>query len=435
VADSETNVEPFTPEVLARRLIEQYGHEAAIQAALNADYLYSRNDEALANIWHEAAKIINVVQHTKCAHQIEAKMRNIGRTLNVKRLSLAFLMLFLSAAVSHAAGPPPKGTKGVDGIFAAFQSHPLVGISEFHNLAQEADFYVSVINDPRFAEQVGNVVLEVGDAAQQDVADRYESGEDIPYLQLRKVWTDVVGWVPTVTALGSINIFPEVRSVNQTLPPEKRIKVWLGEPPIDWSQIKTKADWQPLNDNRDGFVASVIQREILSKGKKALIIYGAGHLGRNPEQRNLRAILDASNPGTLYVVSPYLGYSSKKCAAPAEAIISRGKAPAIFSPVIGSSLEPVLRRSDCLTFPLPRNLTEEIRQGYNTANNSNLTSDAILYLGPRNILSAGTQVPDIYLDTEFRKEMERRTKIIMGELPTLTLPINNPVSRVPYFKN
>ena len=54
----ETNVEPFTPEVLARRLIEQYGDQAAIQAALNADHFYARNDEAVANIWHVAARIL-----------------------------------------------------------------------------------------------------------------------------------------------------------------------------------------------------------------------------------------------------------------------------------------------------------------------------------------------------------------------------------------
>ncbi|MES2291791.1 MAG: hypothetical protein V4527_00650 [Pseudomonadota bacterium] len=58
----ETNVEPFTPEVLARRLIEQYGDQAAIQGALNADHFYERGDEAVANIWHEAVRIINAVE-------------------------------------------------------------------------------------------------------------------------------------------------------------------------------------------------------------------------------------------------------------------------------------------------------------------------------------------------------------------------------------
>ena len=69
----ETNVEPFTPEVLARRLIEQYGDQAAIQAALNADRFYARNDEAVANIWHEAARIISAVEAIGRAAGMEFK--------------------------------------------------------------------------------------------------------------------------------------------------------------------------------------------------------------------------------------------------------------------------------------------------------------------------------------------------------------------------
>lgn len=69
----ESNVEPFTPEVLARRLIEQYGDQAAIQAALNADHFYERNDEAVANIWHEAARIINAVEAIGRAAGMEFK--------------------------------------------------------------------------------------------------------------------------------------------------------------------------------------------------------------------------------------------------------------------------------------------------------------------------------------------------------------------------
>jgi len=63
----ETNVEPFTPGVLARRLIEQFGDQASIQAALNADHFYARNDNHIAKIWHEASKIIVAVQKIRDA--------------------------------------------------------------------------------------------------------------------------------------------------------------------------------------------------------------------------------------------------------------------------------------------------------------------------------------------------------------------------------
>ena len=69
----ESNVEPFTPEVLARKMIEQYGDQADIQAALNADHFYERGDEAVANVWHEASKVIRAVQAIVRAAGMEFK--------------------------------------------------------------------------------------------------------------------------------------------------------------------------------------------------------------------------------------------------------------------------------------------------------------------------------------------------------------------------
>ena len=75
----------------------------------------------------------------------------------------------------------------------------------------------------------------------QETIDRYVAGEDVPYERLRKVWADTVGWVPTVTALGYMNFYAEVRAVNLTLPPTQRIHVWLGDLPVDWSKVTTRS--------------------------------------------------------------------------------------------------------------------------------------------------------------------------------------------------
>jgi hypothetical protein len=66
-ADLETNVEPFTPEVLARRLIEQWGDQAETQAALNADHFYDRNDDHIGKIWYEASRLITALRLKKIA--------------------------------------------------------------------------------------------------------------------------------------------------------------------------------------------------------------------------------------------------------------------------------------------------------------------------------------------------------------------------------
>ena len=107
---------------------------------------------------------------------------------------VAFLMAICLAwlGTPALAAPTPKVEKGTDGIFTAFRDHPLVAIGEWHGLAQELDFYATLVRDPRFTKDVGNIVLETGDAAQQAVVDRYVNGETVPYPELRKVWADTV---------------------------------------------------------------------------------------------------------------------------------------------------------------------------------------------------------------------------------------------------
>jgi hypothetical protein len=205
------------------------------------------------------------------------------------------------------ASRPPSIVPAVDGIFLAFQSHSIVGMADWHGLAQEEDFYVDLIRDPRFTEEIDNVVVEFGGAAQQDTIDRYIAGEDIPYEQLRRVWTDTVGWVPTVTALGYLNFFAQVRAVNEGLPLSERIHIWLGEPPIDWSKIKTPADLTKMSQ-RDRYPAELIKSQILAKHRKALVIYGSLHFFGSEA---LKPLVEQSYPRAFFVVDQYMGSQNK----------------------------------------------------------------------------------------------------------------------------
>jgi hypothetical protein len=234
----------------------------------------------------------------------------------MRRFALVYALLLGLCAPTFAAPRAPIVSTATDGIFAAFKTHSLVALAEIHGMAQMSDLYVALLRDPRFAKDVGNIVVEVGDAAQQEVIDRYVNGEAVPYPELRKVWSDTVGWSPTVVYSGSINIYSTIRYVNEKLPPAQRIKVWLGEPPIDWNDIKTKQDWEPLLKQRDTYPAGLIEREILAKNRKALVIYGAGHMhtGVSTPDPTLRSLLDAKYPGALFVVMPYVGYAQKECA-------------------------------------------------------------------------------------------------------------------------
>ena len=148
----------------------------------------------------------------------------------------------------------------MDGIFEAFKTLPLVGISGAHRYAQAEAFYAAIIRDTRFARDVGNVVVEFGASGRQDVIDRFVAGEDVPYQEFRTVWTDTVGWVPNAGFLGYVQFFAQVRETNKTLPPDERIRVWLDRPPLDWSKVesgwnlKLKRTEGPI----DSYPASVI---------------------------------------------------------------------------------------------------------------------------------------------------------------------------------
>lgn len=325
--------------------------------------------------------------------------------------------------------PAPTVMSATDGIFEAFKACPLVGLGEFHGLGQEFDFYFALVRDPRFAAEVGNIMLETGGASHQVTIDRYVNGEHVPYTELRKVWGDTVGWFPAVTYRGSITLYAVIREVNAKLPPDKRIKVWLGEPPIDWSAIKSKADWEPLLKQRGSHPAELARREILAKGKKALMIWGAGHFGVYPIP-NLRLMLDETHPGALFVVAPYVGYAQQDCAARFERHIKDWKAPTLAWPIRGSTLEADIWRKGCNAFPQPK--IPDAASENAARNNVGLTADALLYLGPRQSLMFDATDPDFIMDLDYRAELARRYQLRTGE----ALPPPNPRSTPrPFFQD
>ena len=351
------------------------------------------------------------------------------------RIRLLRLFLSLALAPQAWAQKTPATVPAADGVFAAFATHPLVGIGEWHGLAQETDFYAALIRDPRFARDVGNIVLETGSASQQAVVDSYVNGDTVPYAELRRVWSDQVGWIPTVTYIGSINVYSAIRTVNLTLRPEQRIKVWLGEPPIDWSQIRTKDDWEPLVKERDNHPADLIAREILAKGKKALVIYGAAHMGLFGASKyfNLRAQIDAKQPGAWFVVVPYVGYLERPCTARFERDTRAWREPALAQ--VTGALKKRLLPPGCSVVDLPAKANEQQRkswEAYNT-NFAGLSADALLYLGPRASLTRSPTRADLYLDQDFRTEIDRRNRIMTGESLTEYTEKENIAAPRPFF--
>lgn len=90
--------------------------------------------------------------------------------------------------------------------------------------------------------------------------------------------------------------------MNKGLADNLKVRVLAGDPPIDWAQIKGREDWPRMASTRDSFGAELVGREILQKGHKALLIYGAGHVWRNarggsiPADSTLVPLLQVNKP-------------------------------------------------------------------------------------------------------------------------------------------
>ena len=363
-----------------------------------------------------------------CRHRLLARV-----------LSSAFIALCIRAQnVAPSRLPNPTVMPAVAGILAAFQTHPLVGLSDWHGMAQEEDFYAQVVKDPRFVKDVGNVVVEFGEAAQQDTIDRYLAGEDVPYDQLRKVWSDTVGAVPTITSIGYPNFFAQVRATNINLPKAERIRVWLGDPPIDWSKIKTREEYVQVLHGRESYPANLITSQILARHKKALIIYGGSHFY---DEGTMRLLVERRYPGAFFLVTPYIGFNEESCSSTFEGGLHDWPVPALATPIRNTTLQILLQVSGCTSFtefhfdPQTTQAAKKAALKSWEDETSGVTGDALLYLGPAARLTVASQIPDLYLDPAFRSEISRRQIIVSGHPLGAPLDIRSAQSPLRLYGN
>jgi hypothetical protein len=149
---------------------------------------------------------------------------------------------------------------------------------------QTQSFLRALVRDTRFADAVNDIVVEVGNARYQDLMDRYVQGERVSIEQVRPAWQNTT--VPN-QIWADETLFASIRAINATRPPGRRLRVLLGDPPIDWDLVRTREDHFQWLAMRDSYPASLIQLEVLAKRRKALIVYGHLHFQRYQILSNL----------------------------------------------------------------------------------------------------------------------------------------------------
>jgi hypothetical protein len=211
-----------------------------------------------------------------------------------------FLLVAHLLSVSAAAQAPLRHAEPLEPIsviLSAFQSSPVVAVPDAHRHDVLHRLNLALVRDPRFPHSANDIVVEFGNALHQAVVDRFLGGQEVPYDELRRVWMDTTQAHPVWDTPHAEEFFRTVRAINAALPPERRLRVLLGDPAIDWTAIKSRADHLKWIAKRETFPAELIRREVLAKGRRALLLYGVMHLQR----KNAMANFDATGPAASLV--------------------------------------------------------------------------------------------------------------------------------------
>jgi hypothetical protein len=191
---------------------------------------------------------------------------------------VALCVLLAGSLAAQEPARPAVPLDSVAGILDAFTSHQVVALPGGFGASRQA-LLERLMRDRRFPGVVNDIVVEFGSSRYQDTMDRYIRGEDVAYQDLRHAWQD------TTSPIGNDgpqveDFYRTVREFNATLPEGRRVRVLLGEPPMDWEQVRAKRDHRKWVVIRDLYVGDLIRREVTARGRRALVLYGQLHYPR-----------------------------------------------------------------------------------------------------------------------------------------------------------
>ena len=169
----------------------------------------------------------------------------------------------------------------VDAILKALDTHDIVGFGEAHISENEHRVIQALLSDPRFPMKVNDLIVEFGNSRYQSVVDRYVAGEPVSENELRATWRNALFFMVWDRPIYE-QVFQKIREVNQKLTPDHRVRILLVEPPFEWSAVTSAMEFNRLDLQRDQYYADRIEREVLSRGRKAVAIFGTLHFLRTP---------------------------------------------------------------------------------------------------------------------------------------------------------
>ena len=303
-------------------------------------------------------------------------------------------------------------------IIDAFRTHRIVLLGEVHGSA-EMHAFLRVLLSGELVRAVDDIVVEATNVRYQSLLDRYIAGDSVPRDSLRLVWrnsTQLLLWDSPLYE----EMIETIRDANRKLPTGHKVRVLASDPPIVWEAIHAPSDFPKSYGYRDWQTTEVIEREVLARNRRAIVIIGNAHIGRagptvdsgpvSPERESVGEALARKHPGATYVVHTIVGPVS-----PELGTVVRDLAPNTLIPIAAT---PLAKQNSSLLFGKSITLFRNIN-GHRTAVTVNADAmpplgaviDAILYLGPysQDILPEAS----FYLDEpQYLAEIRRRIAIL-----------------------
>ncbi len=198
-------------------------------------------------------------------------------------LTVSCLTLSVPIRGSAQSAQPRAATPqdAITAVLDAFRSFRVVSFPGGHTDPNDTQALLrALVADSRFGAIVNDIVVEFGSSRYQDVMDRYIRGEDVPESTVRLAWLDAVQPGIALDNQNTPAFFRAVREANASRPQAEKTRVLLGDPPIDWEHVRTKADYRKWEIQRDSYPADLVRRLVLAHDRRALIVWANGHLMR-----------------------------------------------------------------------------------------------------------------------------------------------------------
>lgn len=336
----------------------------------------------------------------------------------MKRIVTMALAIALACRAPMSAPASPQSA--MRGVLDAIDTHQIVLLGESHRSPVFHHFLRELVETPNFADRVNDIVVEFGNARFQPILDRYIAGDSVPHDSLQLVWrntTQLLAWDSPLYE----EFYATIRRINAGRSADKRLRVLAGDPPIDWAQTHAASDIPRSYGDRDIETLRIIEREVLGRSRKALVIIGGTHMYREGpgdrlapralERATLGDQLNRLHPGTAYIIESVFGDGSAPLAQLVSARVLPGEMIRVTGTALGDTSSSVLFGTGMTRFQTVNGVRVPLVLKPEDYPPLYRTLDALVYHGRENARLLAS--PEVYVSSPaYVAEIRRRIAVL-----------------------